>query len=515
MKALIILTIYFITTCIFSISYSQNNFTYKIDISPKAQPKDALSKFTENLNFKSRRVQNDIFIIESTQDLNTHYFDSIASLIGENLILFDKTISKDVYDEYEVKACCNITIDMYDSWGDGWNGGFLEVSINGGAPTVHSVSNLEGAYDQDVVTGYCDGDQIEITFTGGSFVTEVDYIISSPAGTLISTLFTNASGEPSEGTIFLSSNACSSTTSTPTAQDCEGAQVVCSNNSFSGNSDGGGTNADLSPATDGCLSGEYQSSWYYVNVGSAGTLEMTINPSSTDDYDFAIWGPFDETTANANCPPITNPTRCSYALDNGDTGMASGSSGTSESEFGDGWISPLNVQANEIYILLIDNYSGSNNPFNLDWGGSAGLDCTPVTLPVELLSFKVESISNANELTWTTASETNNDYFILEHSSNGENWNEIKKISGAGNSTVENAYYTTHRDFQNGINYYRLKQVDFDGTLNTYKVVSIDNTKNRTLLKKVNLMGQEVNDQYKGVIIEYYSDGYVKKTYQR
>ena len=334
-------------------SYSQSIFTYKVDLSPKAQPKDALSILTENLNFKSRRVNDDILIIESIEDLNIQFFDSIASQIGEDLTFFEKTESKDVSDQYITKACCNITISMTDSWGDGWNGGFLEVSINGGAPTVHSVSAAEGSSDVDVIGGYCDGDQIEISFTGGSFVNEVGYTITSPAGTLVSTLVTNASGDPSEGTVFLSSNACSSTTSTPTSQDCEGAQVVCSNNSFSGNSDGGGTNADLSPATDGCLSGEYQSSWYYINVGSAGTLQMTINPDAADDYDFAVWGPFNETTANANCPPISPPIRCSYALDNGNTGMNVSSTDNSENEFGNGWVNDLNVQANEIYILLI------------------------------------------------------------------------------------------------------------------------------------------------------------------
>src|SRR5690554_7993824 len=94
--------------------------------------------------------------------------------------------------------------------------------------------------------------------------------------------------------------------------------------------------------------------------------------------------------------------------------MGNGATDLSEDAFGNKWVAPLNVQAGEIYILLIDNYSISNNPFDLEWDGTAGLACVEVELPVELTSFTGENKKTVNQLTWETATETNNDYFSIE-----------------------------------------------------------------------------------------------------
>ncbi|WP_417266577.1 hypothetical protein [Brumimicrobium sp.] len=298
-------------------------------------------------------------------------------------------------------------------------------------------------------------------------------------------------------------------------QDCPGAEMVCSNTSFAGNSSGFGTQ-ELDASNQGCLSsGEKESSWYYVNIGSNGTLEMTISPVASDDYDWAIWGPFSSTNASTNCPPTSDPIRCSYAGGDGDTGMGNGATDFSEGAGGNKWIAPLNVIDDEIYILLITNHSASSQPFNLNWGGTAGLDCTPISLPVELTFFTGNKTGNINHLSWETATETNNDYFILEHSVDGFAWSEITKMNGAGNSTEINNYSFDHRDFPKTINYYRLTQVDFDGKRETFEIVSIDNSSDRKLIKTVNMIGQEVNENYKGVVIDYYDDNTVVKRYQK
>src|SRR5690554_5325685 len=307
-------------------------------------------------------------------------------------------------------------------------------------------------------------------------------------------------------------------------QDCENATMVCDAASFSGNASGSGSNQELNYSNSGCLDVEHQSSWYYINVGQTGTLEMTIDPSASDDYDWAIWGPFTETTANANCPPTSEPVRCNYAappcsswflficIDKDyRTGMKVGKSNTWSNASGDIWNAPLNVQQGEIYILLIDNYSTSNNPFNLTWGGSAGLECTEVSLPVELTVFNGQNKQGINLLTWETATETNNDYFSIAHSSDGFSWQEIDKVSGAGNSTEVKTYSLEHRNFPSAINYYRLTQVDFDGKREVFPIISIDNVDNRTLVKRLNTMGQEVSASYKGIVIEYYDDHTVEK----
>jgi fibronectin-binding autotransporter adhesin len=96
-------------------------------------------------------------------------------------------------------------------------------------------------------------------------------------------------------------------------------------------------------------------------------------------------------------------------------------------------------------------------------------------LPVELLSFSAELNENkAVDITWVTATEINNDYFEVEHSLDAIRFNKIETVQGAGNST-ETLYYGTVDYRPNvGVNYYRLKQVDFDGTYAYSDVVLVN-----------------------------------------
>lgn len=95
-------------------------------------------------------------------------------------------------------------------------------------------------------------------------------------------------------------------------------------------------------------------------------------------------------------------------------------------------------------------------------------------LPVELLTFTGQSTGLGNQLLWTTASETNNDYFDLERSAD-ENFSKVATIAGHGNSASNINYDFLDETPLNGINYYRLKQVDYDGNFKYSNVISIMN----------------------------------------
>jgi hypothetical protein len=85
-------------------------------------------------------------------------------------------------------------------------------------------------------------------------------------------------------------------------------------------------------------------------------------------------------------------------------------------------------------------------------------------LPVEWLSFDATAINNKEVLLeWRTATETNNDYFAIEHSYNGGDFIEIGRINGAGNTSNLSYYDWTHVNASSGNNYYRIRQVDFNG----------------------------------------------------
>ena len=95
------------------------------------------------------------------------------------------------------------------------------------------------------------------------------------------------------------------------------------------------------------------------------------------------------------------------------------------------------------------------------------------TLPIELINFKAIHQGDINLITWQTASELNNDYFVLESSINGIDFNEVIIIKSSGNSNEIQSYFAEDNT-QNYALYYRLKQVDFDGTSSYSKVISIN-----------------------------------------
>jgi hypothetical protein len=97
----------------------------------------------------------------------------------------------------------------------------------------------------------------------------------------------------------------------------------------------------------------------------------------------------------------------------------------------------------------------------------------PTSLPISLLSFDAQPAENRVDVTWTTASETNNDYFTVEKSVDGIDFVSIATVDGAGNSTVTLNY--SYADFNpvHGISYYRLKQTDFDGQFSYSPVIMV------------------------------------------
>ena len=95
-------------------------------------------------------------------------------------------------------------------------------------------------------------------------------------------------------------------------------------------------------------------------------------------------------------------------------------------------------------------------------------------LPVELISFAGNCIEESVNLEWETASEYNSSHFILEYSRTGEDWSIINHQDAALNSTELISYKFLHLISYSGDNYYRLKQVDIDGTTKTYEIINVN-----------------------------------------
>lgn len=124
-------------------------------------------------------------------------------------------------------------------------------------------------------------------------------------------------------------------------------------------------------------------------------------------------------------------------------------------------------------------------------------DCflSPILLPIEMLNFEVNLNHNGIvDILWSTASEHNTDYFIVEHSTDGKNFTPILKVQAAGNSYDLINYSEVHRNPSVGVNYYHLKGFDFDGSMADHGVRSIstelnfayyDAVQNRIVLNEI------------------------------
>lgn len=162
-------------------------------------------------------------------------------------------------------------------------------------------------------------------------------------------------------------------------------------------------------------------------------------------------------------------------------------------------------QVTDLPTLTIAHYNGStwDNEGNGSTTGAASSGTitsansfdsfSPITLattndntnplPVDLLDFDAELLDEKVELTWSTASETNNDYFILERSLDGETFEQIKTVSGQGTINEQTDYSYIDDQPYIGKSFYRLTQVDFDGMYTVFDMISIN----------INIANQEFN----------------------
>ena len=113
-----------------------------------------------------------------------------------------------------------------------------------------------------------------------------------------------------------------------------------------------------------------------------------------------------------------------------------------------------------------------------------------VNLPVSLTSFNGKAMANGVVLNWQTASELNNDYFEVLRSDNGKDFNALATIKGNSSSTTLNNYsYADTKPF-NGVNYYQLRQIDFNGkTTLVGKTVAVNFSASLTNFKVVSIGG--------------------------
>jgi len=370
--------------------------------------------------------------------------------------------------------------------------------------------SLESNYDYIYVfDGDYGGAPILGIYSGTSLSGNVKATASNGSGCLSFRFYSDAGTVASgwQATVTCSGTA-SATVPSSNIEDCQGAYTICNDGTFTGGTNGYGFN-ELPDEWNSCLGnagarGEYESTWAVFSPATSGTIGFAITPTTAADYDWAIWGPY----TSLECPAFNNdtPIRCSStSLANtgggGVTGLIAPAADVIEQngEYGggsneNGKLMPMPVLAGEIYVMMLDNWDANTTNFTLDWNltNGATLDCTPV-LPVNLVNFSASCEGDNTVVSWVTATETNNDYFAVEKSEEDFKFYEIGRIKGAGNSN--NMIEYSFKDDLNNSNttYYRLKQVDFDGSVNYHRVVASNCHDNQFEVSNIHLSDSKLN----------------------
>ena len=222
--------------------------------------------------------------------------------------------------------------------------------------------------------------------------------------------------------------------------------------------------------------------WQRANIAFSGATTATNLLAKFQSYASLPSAPgFIECGNNYNLPPLNNGYWTITATPTGATGSYnttlyntagtySNSSGavawTVIKNDGSGWALNGTCATSTINQVVRTGMSGFS-----DFGtGQATL-----FLPIQLSSFTGIVTPGGNSLSWETESELNNDFFTLERSPDISQFMSIEVIKGAGTSSSHHSYHSLDRHPYEGMNFYRLKQTDFNGKFTYSHIVALEN----------------------------------------
>ena len=96
------------------------------------------------------------------------------------------------------------------------------------------------------------------------------------------------------------------------------------------------------------------------------------------------------------------------------------------------------------------------------------------TLSIKLISFDAITYNNEVKLRWTTAYETNNDYYTIERSADGINFQTVAKINSNGNTSAKTSYSAKDVHTNSGVSYYRLKYTDLENHSDYSNLITVN-----------------------------------------
>jgi hypothetical protein len=263
------------------------------------------------------------------------------------------------------------------------------------------------------------------------------------------------------------------------------------------------------------------------SLSTVHTAIFINNHDFSDDFTYTL----NLNTAINTATPVAVSLMTGYVCDNsgdgqevrvgnynmGTIGSPDAGSGTCGGPLGsfaysNGALTGLNDDANNLAVSVADALSdvktkvtNGGTSFNLRFSTSTNNNNTNAIwgvfytngsnspLPVQLTEFTGVADKEVNHIGWTTVTEINCSYFEVERSNDGSNFTSLGTVQGAGNSTLTNHYTFTDETPFLGANYYRLKQMDYDGQYRYSNEISITNNNYLTLAVDVyTLQGQKI-----------------------
>ncbi|MDA3911633.1 MAG: hypothetical protein PF448_09775 [Bacteroidales bacterium] len=220
----------------------------------------------------------------------------------------------------------------------------------------------------------------------------------------------------------------------------------------------------------GCWNASYNEAQYLKFIATSTYFNMSVSgiqASSGDIQVIVVEGNPTPCSGHDNWIVMTCPESSSESTPNTLDGRSHTGNGSVENFD----LSMDNAVIGNTYYIIIDGNSSATANYYIHVTDGVSSE---YPLPVELVDFSAFTLQNKVILNWVTASEKNNEKFILQRSSNGVDFENIAEIKGHGDSYETIQYqYTDEKPLQ-GISYYRLKQVDFDGTLSLTYPVSVE-----------------------------------------
>ncbi len=220
--------------------------------------------------------------------------------------------------------------------------------------------------------------------------------------------------------------------------------------------DGGQTWTNLNPTTSTQYAIDFPSAQVGYLVGTSGGIRKTTDGGVT----------WTQQTSNSTS------TLYSVRFLSENIGFVGGSVGAMlfTSDGGTTWTTLTNFVSNAtIYDLAIRN----GGIYATGSRGNIVKGVFSSSIPVELVSFSANVVDAAVVLEWSTATETNNDRFMIERKSGTEGWSAVGTVAGAGTSTEIRSYRFVDNTATSGVYTYRLKQLDYDGTFSYSQEVEV------------------------------------------